>query len=196
MTKIGILFVVLSIILINVSFNVALANPATPSAEQIQQWQKAAEQGDAAAQYNLGIAYTIGSGVTLNHAEAVKWYSKAANQGNAKAQLSLGIAYIKGEGIAKNAVESAKWFRKSADQGNTTAQCSLGVAYVNGDGVGRDISTAYGWLLLAKSGGNQSAPKLLAALDKSISTTQQQAAREWAKKWKPVVTPAPSNLPH
>jgi len=192
MTKISVLTVfviVLSLALMNVG--VVLADAATPSAEQIQRWQKAAEQGDATAQYNLGIAYTIGAGVKLNHVTAVKWYLKAASQGNAKAQLSLGIAYIKGEGVEKNAVESTKWFRKSADQGNTTAQCSLGVAYVNGDGVGKDMAAAYGWLLLAESGGNKSAAKLLATLEKSLSSAQQQAAKAWATQWK-----SNASIPH
>ncbi len=32
-----------------------------------------AEQGDAAAQYNLGLMYDNGQGVARDHAEAVKW---------------------------------------------------------------------------------------------------------------------------
>ena len=42
---------------------------------------KAAEQGDAAAQYNLGWMYRFGKGVQQNYSKAVKWYRKAAEQG-------------------------------------------------------------------------------------------------------------------
>ena len=50
---------------------------------------KAAEQGDADAQYFLGEMCDLGLGVARNHAEAVFWYRKAAEQGNAAAQGAL-----------------------------------------------------------------------------------------------------------
>ena len=45
-----------------------------------------AEQGDAAAQYNLGFLYMKGKGVPQDIKMVIKWYTKAAEQGNAKAQ--------------------------------------------------------------------------------------------------------------
>ena len=39
--------------------------------------RKAAEHGDANAQYNLGLMYDNGQGVTQDHTEAVRWYRKA-----------------------------------------------------------------------------------------------------------------------
>ena len=52
-----------------------------------------AEQGDAEAQYLLGVMYDYGRGVPEDAAEAVKWTLKAAKQGFAKAQYSLGFMY-------------------------------------------------------------------------------------------------------
>ena len=52
-------------------------------------YRKAAEQGDADAQYNLGISYDRGEGVPQDYVEAVKWYRKAAEQGDADAQNKL-----------------------------------------------------------------------------------------------------------
>ena len=40
-----------------------------------------ASQGNAAAQYNLGLMYRNGEGVPKDDAEAVKWYHLAADQG-------------------------------------------------------------------------------------------------------------------
>ena len=40
-----------------------------------------AEQGDAFAQFSLGIMYDNGEGVPQDYAEAVKWYRLAAEQG-------------------------------------------------------------------------------------------------------------------
>ena len=56
----------------------------------VKWYRKAAEQGSAKAQYNLGVMYAEGTGVLKNDAKAVKWYRKAADQGDATAQLHLG----------------------------------------------------------------------------------------------------------
>ena len=56
-------------------------------------YRKAAEQGLATAQCNLGWCYDNGRGVTQNYAEAAKWYRKAAEQGYAHAQFNLGYYY-------------------------------------------------------------------------------------------------------
>ncbi len=50
-------------------------------AEAVKWYRLAAEQGDASAQYNLGIMYINGKGVPQDYAEAVKWYRLAAEQG-------------------------------------------------------------------------------------------------------------------
>ena len=52
-----------------------------------------AEQGDAAAQYNLGLMYYTGQGVPQDYKEAVKWYRLSAEQGDATAQYNLGVMY-------------------------------------------------------------------------------------------------------
>jgi TPR repeat protein len=49
-----------------------------------------AEQGDASAQFDLGLAYAGGRGVPKNLTHDVKWYRKAADQGHADAQYHLG----------------------------------------------------------------------------------------------------------
>ena len=75
-----------------------------------------AEQGNATAQFYLGLVYENGVvGVPEDDAEAVKWFRKAAEQGDSRAQYSLGVMYAKGEGVPKNDAEAAKWFRKAAE---------------------------------------------------------------------------------
>ena len=44
-------------------------------------WRPLADQGNAAAQYNLGLMYEQGQGVPQDYAAAVSWYRKAADQG-------------------------------------------------------------------------------------------------------------------
>ncbi len=45
-----------------------------------------AEQGDVNAQFNLGVRYGDGRGVSQDDAEEVRWYRLAADQGHAGAQ--------------------------------------------------------------------------------------------------------------
>ena len=52
-------------------------------------YQESAAQGDAGAQYNLGLMYKNGEGVLQDYLRAVEWYTKAADQGNANAQSML-----------------------------------------------------------------------------------------------------------
>ncbi len=58
-------------------------------AEAVKWYRKAADQGYALAQYNLGVMYANGRGVVKDDAEAVKWYRKAAEQGNEDAEKAL-----------------------------------------------------------------------------------------------------------
>ena len=57
--------------------------------EAVRWIRKAAELGDAAAQYNLGWMYDNGEVVSQDKAEAVRWYRKAAEQGDEQAQARL-----------------------------------------------------------------------------------------------------------
>ncbi|WP_052102780.1 tetratricopeptide repeat protein [Porphyromonas gulae] len=57
--------------------------------EAVKWYRKAAEQGNAHAQNNLGEMYEKGYGVSQDYSEAVKWYLKAAEQGNNEAQYNL-----------------------------------------------------------------------------------------------------------
>ena len=81
-------------------------------------WLPLAEQGDAQAQFNLGLMYDKGQGVKQDDVEAVKWYRKAAEQGNANAQFLLGFSYILGKGVQVNKALAKEWFSKACDNGN------------------------------------------------------------------------------
>ena len=89
--------------------------------EAARWYRKAAEQGDADAQYNLGFSYNLGLGVSQDYTEAVKWYRKAAEQGHADAQYNLGCCYGLGQGVPQSFSEAVKWFRKAAELGHAGA---------------------------------------------------------------------------
>ena len=90
--------------------------------EAVRWYRKAAEQGDASAQTNLGFMYAEGHGVAQNYAEAVRWYRKAAEQGSAIAQTNLGIMYRKGRGVAQDYVQAHKWLNIASALGHKYAK--------------------------------------------------------------------------
>jgi hypothetical protein len=77
-------------------------------------WKPLAEQGDAQAQFNLGLRYDRGRGVPQDDAEAAKWYREAAEQGDATAQVNLGAMYAKGRGVPQDYVQAHMWFNLTA----------------------------------------------------------------------------------
>lgn len=80
----------------------------------MQLFRPLAAQGNAIAQYNLGVMYHDGKGVPKDYAEAMKWYRLAANQGGAGAQYNLGLMYKDGEGTPRDYVRAYTWFNLSA----------------------------------------------------------------------------------
>ena len=80
-----------------------------------------AEQGDAKAQFNLGVAYDDGKIVARDYKEAVKWYTKAAEQGYTSAQYRLGVMYGDGKGVARHYKSAHMWFNIAAANGGSEA---------------------------------------------------------------------------
>lgn len=114
-----------------------------------------AEQGDAEAQYKLGVLYEDEGYPD----EAVKWYCMAAEKGHAGAQCRLGQFINSGFGFCEpeEYAEAAKWFRKAAEQGHAEAQYRLGGAYSLGEGVPEDDVEATKWYLKAAEQGHADA---------------------------------------
>ena len=90
-----------------------------------QEFRLHAEQGDAKAQFNLGVMYDNGWGIPENDVEAVKWFRKAAEQGNISAQSNLGIMHVLGIGVSKDYVKAHMWFSLAKSEGHEGAAKSL-----------------------------------------------------------------------
>jgi hypothetical protein len=115
----------------------------------VKLWRPLAEQGIAAAQYQLGVLYAEGKGVTASDLIAFAWFQRAAEQGVAGAQYNLGVSFAEGLGTRRDDTSAAKWFRRAADQGMPYAQLNLGLLYSTGRGVPQDNVEAVKWLELA-----------------------------------------------
>ena len=149
--------------------------------EAAETYRAAAEQGDAEAQYNLGMAYRIGEGAPQDFEQAVRWFRAAAEQGDARAQYSLGVRYHEGEGVPQDYEQAVRWFYSAAEQGHTRAQYNLGRSYWTGKGVTRNDQEAVQWLRPAAEKGHARAQYYLgrAYLDGEGVHADSFVAWEW-----------------
>lgn len=92
----------------------------TPSAFP-HRYRRAAEQGHAGAEYNLGYLYREGKGVPQDNAEALSWFRKAADHGSADAQYALGVIYADGTGVPADNEAAASWFDAACRNGSRKA---------------------------------------------------------------------------
>ncbi len=159
-------------------------------ATALREWRPLAEQGNAKAQYNLGLMYRKGQGVPQDDAEAVGWWRKAAEQGNAGAQNNLGVMYRNGHGVPQDDAEAVGWYRKAAEQGYATAQHNLGVMYGKGLGVPQDHVQAHMWFNIAASRfppgeDRDKAVKNHDRVAEKMTPAQISEAQKLAWEWKP-----------
>jgi len=154
-----------------------------------------AEGGLAEAQFNLGVMYRQGLGVTADLAEARKWYRKAADQGHPKAQLNLGTFYARGMGVKEDASEAFKWHKRAAEQGLAQAQRLVGEAYVRGQGAKRDLILAHAWLTLAKKGGDPEVEAFLREVAARLNPGDLWEAQRLAESWEPKRPGGPVTAP-
>ncbi len=84
-------------------------------ATALREWRPLAKQGNAKAQYNLGIMYNNGLAVPQDYAKALQWYRKAAEQGDAGAQYNLGL-YENGEGVPQDYAQAHLWYNLAASR--------------------------------------------------------------------------------
>jgi len=77
--------------------------------------REAAAQGDAGAQYALGLCYLSGGdGLRTDLVEAERLIRLSANQGYARAQLALAVMYKNGNCVLRqNYLEAARWCRRA-----------------------------------------------------------------------------------
>lgn len=102
-----------------------------------------AKENNPKAQYNVGLIYANGLGVTKDVAEAQKWYEKAAKQGNAAAQYNLAQLYQASGSTNPHAYKKAKyWYEKAVENGLKEAYTNLGALYAEGIGVEKDVVKA------------------------------------------------------
>ena len=90
-------------------------------AKALREWRPLAEQGDARAQYYLGLLYENGDGVPQDYEKAREWYEKSAAQGEANAQFYLGLMSAFGRGGPLDLAQAHMWYSLAAGNGHVGA---------------------------------------------------------------------------
>ena len=87
----------------------------------LEWWEKAADQGDPEALFNLALALRHGQGIAADPQRAFSLLLRAADEGLPPAQARLGLLYVTGDGVAQDSIEACKWFMIAAHGGDEGA---------------------------------------------------------------------------
>ncbi len=153
-----------------------------PDGESIIWYEKAAEQGNADAQFHLAQCYQHGlvpgrdpsqySTIVEEYKQALKWYRKASEQGHCESQLQLGLLldnsisddyyYESERKDDKRNYEAFTWITIAAKQGHAEAQFYMGKYYEYGIFVKQSDQLAIEWYHNAAKRGSANAQYKLA----------------------------------
>ena len=165
---------------------------------------KAAQKGQARAQYWVGKAYLEGRGVPRSRASATQWLTRAGEAGDKDAQAVLAALYLTGASKASGATaqqgvasvfaddgatepdfeRALHWAKPAADAGSADAQALLGYLLTSGPAPMQDHAAALEWYRKSAAAGcGQGSLGLALALlrDAKDDTDRGIAAAEMAK---------------
>lgn len=143
----------------------------------IEELIKDAGDGNANAQYELGVCLTEGIGIPQDIEEGIGWLAQAGSAKHVAAQRYLGSLYLAGQ-----AEEEARyWFEQAAVGGDVTAMHTLALIYLRGNVCGADPTVALAWLKKAAEKGHTASMTRLGVL--SCLGVGAPKNHETAAKW-------------
>lgn len=145
--------------------------------EAIKWLTKAANLGDAFAQWSLGELYYSNE----EYDKAFDFIKQSAASGDAAGLRLLGLFYLEGHVVEKSASEAIRLFTQSANQGNHQSSWKLGYMYDVGEDVKQNYSTAYYWYKKSFDQGSSDAPRNIGILYENGEGVYQ--SNEEALKW-------------
>jgi localization factor PodJL len=119
--------------------------PMPPAALGPLGLRKAASEGDATAQYEIGVRYADGKGTKRDAKKAAEWLARAGRGGLAPAQYRLAAMYERGIGVDKDLDKARAWYKAAAERGNVKAMHNLAVSVSGRNGSTPDYATAAKW---------------------------------------------------
>ena len=141
-----------------------------------------AEQGNAEAEYSVGVIYSNGRGLPQSYVEAAKWFHRAADKGQAGAQYDLGVLFAKGQGVPENFDGSGEVVSQGRRPGQGERPVQPRASFTaQGQGVPQDYAEAAKWYRKAAEQGDMDSQNRLAALYLAGDGVQQDYAE--AARW-------------
>jgi TPR repeat protein len=111
--------------------------------------KRAAERGNARAQYDLGLMYANGKGVEKNEALALMWFNRAAQNNFSKSTPAKKVVSTRAQALkvvrTKGTSQKFKFAKEAAAKGNARAQFDLAMMYINGEGVNKNELLAFNY---------------------------------------------------
>jgi hypothetical protein len=96
-------------------------------AKSLPELRKLADQGDADAQWQMGLRYHNGEDVPQDDSQATQWFLRAAEQGNVTAQAELGAYYWAGRGVPEDLSKAYMWSEIALAGGDGNSKSRLEV---------------------------------------------------------------------
>lgn len=103
-------------------------SPTGSAIEQLEQAEKEAARGNAAAQYDLGTRLMTVSSVRYRPAEGEEWIYRSATNGFIAAQLKMGAIALK-----KDQVAGFNWYYMAATNNSAEGQFAVGQMFDTGN---------------------------------------------------------------
>ncbi len=95
--------------------------------KSLEELRRLAEQGDADAQWQLGLRYHNGEDLPHDDAQAMQWFLRAAEQGVVSAQSTVGAYYWAGRGVPEDLSNAYFWSTIANAQGDEASKIRLEV---------------------------------------------------------------------
>ncbi len=146
--------------------------------EAARRWyRRAAENGQPAAQFRLGVLLSERPGG--DEAEAARWYRAAAEAGIAQAAYNLAVLYEAGRGIEPDLEAAARFYEAAFEGGIARAALNRGLLALRE--TPPDGAAAYRWLLRAEAAGVAEAAALAPEVAGLLSAEERAAAEAAAR---------------
>lgn len=156
-----------------------------PRGKTVIEWlSRFAQEGDAHAQFLLGMRYHSGSEVDMSYKTAYKWLKSSAEQGFHRSQFNLGDIFYKGDGVSKDYDKAVKWYELAAEQDNKDAQYRLGMIYSEGEVVSTNYFRAYYWFILSEENDHDDYRDKIKNLAQHLSEDQKKQAKQEVANFK------------
>ena len=137
-----------------------------------------AANGDARANYNLGIMYREGMGVDQNDIEALTHFIAAAEDGHMLGNYAVGLSFLLGRGSDVDAEAALFYLKEATLLGHALSPVEMGRVYFEGILIEKDVVEAHFWWSVALNRNAPSANEHLNRLSRHMTQAQKQQAEQ------------------